>query len=68
MFGIKKAKLPPRLKKIDSIAADWGSSEIWIDTETGVHYLWHETLFAGGITPLLGSDGKPVITLVVKEN
>ena len=30
-----------------------------VDTQTGVHYL---TWQSGGITPLLGTDGKPVIT------
>lgn len=33
-----------------------------VDTQTGVHYLTWQSGYAGGITPLLGSDGKPVIT------
>ncbi len=66
MFGEKKEKLPPRFKKTYSDIT--GVNEIWIDTETGVNYLWHAALYAGSITPLLGSDGKPVITPVVKEN
>ena len=33
-----------------------------VDTETGVHYLTWQSGYAGGITPLLGADGKPVIT------
>lgn len=37
-------------------------SEIWVDTETGVNYLFHVTGNAGGITPLLDHDGKPVVT------
>ena len=33
-----------------------------VDAETGVHYLTWQSGYAGGITPLLGADGKPVIT------
>lgn len=33
-----------------------------IDTQTGVHYLCWKNGYAGGMTPLLGADGKPVIT------
>lgn len=36
--------------------------EIWVDTETGVNYLWRENGYSGGLTPLLDRDGKPVIT------
>ena len=35
--------------------------EIWVDTETGVHYVFHRSGTAAGFTPLLGPDGKPVI-------
>ena len=37
-------------------------NEIWIDRETGVNYLFHVSGYAGGLTPLLDKDGKPVIT------
>ena len=33
-----------------------------VDIQTGVHYLTWQSGHAGGITPLLGADGKPVIT------
>ncbi len=36
--------------------------EIWIDKETGVNYLFRQSGYAGGLTPLLDKDGKPVIT------
>ena len=39
-----------------------GSMEIWVDKETGVHYLFHHNGYAGGMTVLLDKDGKPVIT------
>lgn len=36
--------------------------EIWVDTETGVNYLWREDGYSGGLTLLLDRDGKPVVT------
>ena len=36
--------------------------KIIVDKETGVHYLFSWDGYAGGITPLLDKDGKPVIT------
>ena len=39
--------------------------EIWVDQYTGVNYLWHSgNGYAGGLTPLLDREGKPVITSV----
>lgn len=38
------------------------SMEIWIDKETGVNYIFHQSGYAGGMTVLLDKDGKPVIT------
>ena len=40
--------------------------EIWVDTETGVNYLFYQSGHAGGMTVLLDKDGKPVITPVEK--
>ena len=40
--------------------------EVWVDTETGVNYLWRATGYAGGLTVLLDRDGNPVITPVEK--
>ena len=37
-------------------------TEIWVDTETGVNYLYHRNGNAAGFTPLLDQDGKPVVT------
>ncbi len=33
-----------------------------IDRETGINYLFVQEGYAGGLTPLLGKDGKPVVT------
>ena len=38
--------------------------EIWVDKETGVNYLFHTSGYAGGMMPLLGRDGKPIISPV----
>ncbi len=40
------------------------TTEIWVDKETGVNYLFHTSGYAGGMTPLLNCDGKPVVTPV----
>ena len=44
-----------------------GSMEIWVDTETGVNYLYRQSGYSGGMTVLLDRYGKPVITSVKKE-
>lgn len=36
--------------------------EIWVDTETGVNYLFKQSGYAGGLTPLLDVNGKVIIT------
>lgn len=36
--------------------------EIWVDVETGVNYVFRTSGNAGGLTPLLDKEGKPVIT------
>ena len=40
-------------------------TEIWVDKQTGVNYVFHTSGYAGGMTPLLDRDGKPVVTPVV---
>ena len=39
-----------------------GVLRVLVDRETGVNYLWCREGGGGGLTPLLWSDGKPVIT------
>lgn len=45
-----------------------GQRQILVDTETGVNYLVWKAGYAGGITPLLDRDGKPVISAVVRKD
>lgn len=42
-------------------------TEIWVDKETGVNYVFHVGGYAGGMTPLLDRDGKPVISPILNR-
>lgn len=42
-------------------------SEIWVDKDTGVNYVFHASGNAGGLTPLLDREGKPVISPIVNR-
>ena len=53
-----------RFEKVYS--QDLGSTAIIVDKETGVNYLFVQSGYAGGLTPLLDREGKPVITAVIK--
>ena len=39
-------------------------TEIWVDRETGVNYMFHQSGHSGGMTPLLDKDGKVIVTPV----
>lgn len=54
------AKKEKRFVKVFS--QDMGSVTILVDQKTGVNYLFAQSGYAGGITPLLNADGTPVIT------
>ena len=42
-------------------------TEIWVDKETGVNYVFHASGSSGGMTPLLDRDGKPVVSPVINK-
>lgn len=42
--------------------------EIWVDTATGVNDMFCYGGNAGGLTPLLDSDGKPIVTGRQEDN
>lgn len=42
-------------------------TEIWVDEETGINYLYHASGYSGGLTPLLDREGKPVISSIVNS-
>ncbi|MCM1496664.1 MAG: DUF6440 family protein [Bacteroides sp.] len=41
---------------------DSGLVQIIVDKQTGVNYLWVKSGYAGGLSPLLDAEGKPIIT------
>lgn len=41
------------------------TTEIWVDKETGVSHLFHACGTAGGMTPLLDRDGKPIVSPIM---
>lgn len=43
-------------------------TEIWVDRVTGVNYIFHAAGYSGGLTVLLDSEGKPVITPLSENN
>ena len=59
------AKKEERFIKIHS--ENLGSEVILVDKKTGVNYLFVQSGYAGGLTPLLNRDGTPVITTVIEE-
>ena len=54
--------------QVDYTQNGFGASvEIFIDRETGVNYLFCQSGYAGGLTPLLDKDGNVVVTPIFKE-
>ena len=40
-------------------------TEIWVDKETGVNYMFHASGYAGRLIPVLDRDGQSVISTVI---
>lgn len=55
-----------RFKKVYS-QGSLNVTEIWVDKETGVNYVFHASGYAGGMTPLLDRYGKPVVSPITNE-
>lgn len=60
---MKKEK---RFKKVYS-QGGLTSTEILVDKETGVNYVFYQSGYAGGLTPLLDSHGNVVVTPTIEE-
>ena len=61
------AKKEERFVKIYS--ENLGAEVILVDKVTGVNYLFVQSGYAGGLTPLLNRDGTPVISkLPIEDN
>ena len=57
------AKKDERFVRVYSQGSGFGMlTQIWVDKVTGVNYLFQASGYAGGLTPLLKSDGTPVVT------
>ena len=42
-------------------------NQIIVDSLTGVNYFYHQSGYSGGLTPLLDSQGKPIVTPITEE-
>ena len=60
---MKKEK---RFKKVYS-QGGLTATEILVDKETGVNYVFYQSGYAGGLTPLLDSHGNVVVTPIIEE-
>ena len=56
-----------RFEKVYSQSTLSGNTQIWVDKETGVNYIYHTTGYSGGLTPLLDREGKVVVTPIVNR-
>ena len=56
-----------RFEKVYTQSTMTGSTQILVDKQTGVNYIYHTSGYGGGLAPLLDRDGKPVITPVVNK-
>jgi hypothetical protein len=59
---MKKEKRFEVIYKDGSELKNEGVRQILVDKETGVNYLLWKAGYGAGITPLLDSDGKPIVT------
>ena len=53
------AKKEERFIKVYS--ENLGCEMILVDKKTGVNYLFVQSGYAGGLTPLLNADGRPIV-------
>ena len=55
------------IKVLDEGSAFGWQRTTFVDRQTGVNYLYLASGYAGGLTPLLGADGKPLVTRIPAE-
>ena len=63
---MKKEKKPARFEKVYS-QHKGAYIEIWVDRETGVNYMFQAYGYSGGLTLLVGKDGKPIVTPIEQK-
>ncbi len=59
MAKMEKRKVDDRFFKL--YTQGMGGTQIWVDMETKVQYLWHSEGYAGGLTLLVDAEGKPLL-------
>ena len=69
MFSMQNKGGGVRMKKEERFVKVYSqgmasATEILVDRETGINYLFHHQGNAGGMTVLLDKDGKPVVTKI----
>ena len=52
---------------VKTYSQELGSVVVYVDKQTGVNYLYVQSGYSGGLTPLLNRDGSPVITTVPRD-
>lgn len=59
--GLRKMYKSKRFQEIYK-QGQLSRTNILVDTETGVNYLFHAEGYSAGLTVLLDRDGKPIVT------
>ena len=55
------AKKEQRFVKVAEEGGFLGSSEVWVDTQTGVQYFYHAAGNSGGMCVLVDAEGRPLL-------
>lgn len=55
------AKKETRFIKVLEEGGFLGSNEVWVDTQTGVQYLYHCVGNSGGMCTLVDAEGRPLL-------
>ena len=56
-----KEKKPERFQKVLEENRGFTNNEVWVDTQTGVQYLFHGYGQSGGMTVLVDAEGRPLL-------
>lgn len=57
----KKMAKEDRFQRVLEEDRFFGCNEIWVDTQTGVQYLYRACGNGGGMTVLVDAEGKPLL-------
>lgn len=55
-------KKDKRFKTVYNEGGVFSDKEIFVDTQTGVNYLWVSAGYSSSVVPLLDKDGKPLVS------